>query len=337
MPHLRKRHLEMLLKKSLTFSPIVAIFGHRQVGKTTLVNAIAKNYITLDVEKNLVEAQGESEQFLMKHKGAPLAIDECQMAPKLFPALKEWVRLHKAPGQFLLTGSVRFSSRKAIRESLTGRVIAWELLPMDLSEIHSCPLPNNLSKVLLSKSVQIELSGSGAYSSRACERYFQQGGLPGMFAIRDEALLHQRFETQINTLLERDLKLIIQTSVEYRQLRELLVILASKIGDPLHLETLRRETRISLPTLRKLLAALEAMFVLRLLPTEGTEKKPVDFFEDIGEANHLADQSVRPLLRWTSFLFENLRPQFVYRPDKMISSFQYRNRGGAWVPLCFRT
>lgn len=337
MPHLRKRHVGALVKKSMSYSPIVAVFGHRQVGKTTLVSSFAENYRTLDLETALVEAQTDPMPFLMRHQGRPLAIDECQLAPKLFPAMKEWVRTNKCPGQLLLTGSVRFSSRKAIRESLTGRVIAWELLPMDLSEIHERPLPMSIPRILGSKSIHLNLVGSGSFTHRAFERYCLQGGLPGMFAIRDEALLHQRFETQLNTLLERDLKLIVQTSLEFRQLRELLVFLSSQIGEPLQLETVRRQVRISVPTLRRLLAALEAMFLLRIIPTEGSEKKPVIFFEDMGEANHLASFSARPLARWTSFLFENIRPQIAYRPEKAIEMFQYRNRGGAWVPLCFRS
>jgi len=95
------------------------------------------------------QAQASPTVFLASKPGHPLVIDECQLAPALFPALKEWVRVRKSPGQFLLTGSVRFSSRKAIRESLTGRMIAWELLPMDWSEMHGTPLPDTVIRQLL--------------------------------------------------------------------------------------------------------------------------------------------------------------------------------------------
>ena len=48
MPHLRKRHLEAILRKALGFSAIVGIIGHRQVGKTTLLEGLCASYETLD-------------------------------------------------------------------------------------------------------------------------------------------------------------------------------------------------------------------------------------------------------------------------------------------------
>ena len=61
--------------------------------------------------------------------------------PELFPALKEFVRLHKKPGQFLLTGSVRFSSRKANGESLTGRIVTIKIPPLGSGEINGVDHP----------------------------------------------------------------------------------------------------------------------------------------------------------------------------------------------------
>lgn len=131
MPHERQRHLAPLLSKTMRFSGIVGVFGHRQVGKTTLAHRLGSAYVTLDDPVQLNRAQRDGAQFLSElresspkqRSSRPAVIDECQMAPPLFPALKEWVRTHPKPGQFLLTGAVRFSSRRAIRESLTGRML----------------------------------------------------------------------------------------------------------------------------------------------------------------------------------------------------------------------
>ncbi len=73
-------------------------------------------------------------------KNHPAGIDECQPAPPLFPEVKEYVRTHKNPGQLILSGSVRFNSRKAIRGSLTGRMLSYELLPFSISEMEKKPL-----------------------------------------------------------------------------------------------------------------------------------------------------------------------------------------------------
>ncbi len=88
---------------------------------------LSERYVSLDLAPVLNLASQDAISFLEKNKATPLVIDECQLAPELFPALKEHVRQDQKPGQFLLTGSVRFSSRRAIRESLAGRIVAWEL------------------------------------------------------------------------------------------------------------------------------------------------------------------------------------------------------------------
>ena len=64
----------------------------------------------------------------------PFGINEAQLCSPLFPALKQWVRTNKAKEQFILSGSVRFTSKADIRESLTGRIISLELLPFTIAE-----------------------------------------------------------------------------------------------------------------------------------------------------------------------------------------------------------
>lgn len=337
MPHLRERHLSPFLKKSLQFSPIVGVLGHRQVGKTTLCSLLGKGYVSLDRAEYLDQGLRSPETLLRIHEARPLVLDECQLAPALFPALKEWVRIHPKPGQFLLSGSVRFTSRKAIRESLTGRIINWELLPMDLSEAHSVSLPDTIPKLLKSKRFDCSLQAASYFSFRTYELALAHGGLPGIFAIRDPVVRRQRFETQIETLLERDLRLLVQTTLDFRTLRNLLVILASNQGLPLDLSSLARASRISVPALRRIINSLEAMFVIRLIETEGSRRRPVIFFEDQGEATYLAGDRADTLFQMTRFLFSFVRQQWVYRPDLEAKLFQFRNRGGTFVPLALHT
>jgi predicted AAA+ superfamily ATPase len=271
---------------------VVGIFGHRQVGKTTLARALGGGYATLDLRESLEQANADPRGFLGMAKGGrgakPFVIDECQLAPPLFPEIKEWVRAHPRPGQFLLTGSVRFSSRKAIRESLTGRIISWELLPMDLSEAHGKPLPQAIRRLMTAKSLEVDLPKQGYFNGASVGEYLQRGGLPGLFAVREASARAQRFETQIETLLERDLRLLTETSLPFRSLRRLLVELAMTQGSPLDWADVSRRARISAPTVRKLVEAFESMYLVRVVPTEGTRRKPVLFFEDQGEATHLA-------------------------------------------------
>lgn len=327
--------MKTLIQRTLRFSPITGIFGHRQVGKTTLSAALAGNYKTLDQPEALDQATRDPEGFLHAHLGAkwPLVIDECQLAPPLFPALKEWVRVHVKPGQFLLTGSVRFSSRKAIRESLTGRLIAWELLPMDLSEAHEAELPDSLIRLAKAKTVDVDLKPKSYFSEKSYAEYLDKGGLPGVFSIRDRAIREQKFETQLNTMLERDLKLVLATTLPYASLKLLLTALAQRQAQSIDLTALSRQTHISVPTIKKLLMAFESIFLIRILRTEGTEAKPVVFFEDQGEATYLVNGNVDDLTNLVRFCFSHFRVQFKYRSEIKSEFFQYRNRGGAHIPL----
>ncbi len=337
MPHIRKRHIHNLIKKTLTYSPITGVFGHRQVGKTTLTSLFADKYTTLDNIDDNALASSSPADFLLKYSGKPLVIDECQLAPPLFPAMKEWVRTRKMPGQLLLTGSVRFSSRKAIRESLTGRIINWELLPMDIAEQAQEPLANSLINFLKLDSFDNKVFPHAKYfSNKVFEKYLTQGGLPSIFSIREDAMRTQKFETQINTMLERDLRLLTETTLPYRSLRNLFSILSNQIAAPFELSELVKKTRITSPTLKKLLNAMESMFLIRFLPTEGDYSKPILFFEDIGEANFLNDFENKEKVLLTSFLYQNLRTQFHYRPELKIESFNFRLKNGDVVDLCYR-
>jgi predicted AAA+ superfamily ATPase len=318
-------------------SPITGVFGHRQVGKTTLIQDLCSQYQTLDLAENLALSESDPSRFLALHQGGPLAIDECQYSPALFPAMKDWVRRYPKPGQLLLSGSVRFSSRKVIRESLTGRLVAWELLPMDLSELHGKPLPDRIPYLLRRKDLEVPLSSSAYATPAAIENYGRVGGLPGVAFLREASIREQKYETQINTILERDLKLLVQTSLNYRTLRTLLSALAQRIGSPLDWASLSRETRISVPTVKKLLDAFESMYLIRVFPTSGSRRKPVVFFEDAGEARFLAEHFQSPRIPLLNTLFSNFHTQVAYRPELAIKMYQYRTRGGVTIPLCFRS
>ncbi len=337
MPHFRSRHLTSLLNKTSNFSPLVGILGHRQVGKTTLATEVSERYLTFDDPAQLNMAQQDPKHFLQSHSGRGICtLDECQMVPELFPALKEWVRVHQKPGQFLLTGSVRFSSRKQIRESLTGRIITWELLPMDLSEAHDSKLPNTLPQLLASRSLDLPLKACSYFTHQTFDQALKKGGLPGIFSVRDASIRSQRFESMLSTLLERDLRLVLQTTLGLSSLRALIMNLALHQTRPIEWASLSRITRISVPTLKKVIQAFEALFLIRLIRTEGTEQKPVLFLEDQGEATYLAGDRYDAHTQLLRFLYANLRHQLHYRPELCGEIFQFRNRGGACVPLCFR-
>jgi len=207
---------------------------------------------------------------------------------------------------------------------------------MDVSEIYEQELPKAVPTLAKAKSVEMDLKTPKYFSNKVFEEYLQKGGLPGIFSVRDLVIREQKIETQLRTLLERDLKLILQTTLPYATLRLLLSLLAKTQGLALDFTKLSRLCRISVPTIKKLIIAFEAMFLIRILKTEGTESKPVIFMEDQGEASFLMEGAQHPLEDLTRFCFANLRLQLSCQSEAKAEFFQYRNRGGAHIPLALR-
>jgi predicted AAA+ superfamily ATPase len=66
----------------MRFSPIVGVLGHRQVGKTTIMESMVKHYLTFDDEDTLIAAQKSPRLFLDSLAGTNIGIDECQLCEK---------------------------------------------------------------------------------------------------------------------------------------------------------------------------------------------------------------------------------------------------------------
>jgi hypothetical protein len=75
---------------------------------------------------------------------------------------------------------------------------------------------------------------------------------------------------------------------------------------------------------------------VRVIASEGGEKRPVIFLEDQGEATHLRTAAATDLQNFERFLYANLRTQWMYRPELGLRLTQYRTRGGAYVPFVLR-
>lgn len=343
MPHMRNRYLTTNLLNVLKFSPLVGLLGHRQVGKTTLLETHCNQYLTFDDIDFLISAKKNIKSFLQKHNALKTGIDECQVLPSLFPALKEVVRKDKRPGQYILSGSVRFTSRKAIRESLTGRILNLELLPFTISEIHHRPLPESLHTLIQLKNIQnfpdqinLELKDKSNLR-KDIESYLHSGGLPGVCFIRKEQTRQARISEQLATILDRDIRMVYPTTLPYSQILDFVKALAQEEGQIIKYSQLAKEIGITEVTQKKLLYALEAVFLIRLIPSNFGRKGHILYFEDQAEALYLS-QSLLPTDRqFESFCYRHVRAPFFYTLGDSFRFFHYQTRNGAKVPFAVET
>jgi predicted AAA+ superfamily ATPase len=338
MAHNRERHLSELFNKLMAFSPIVGIFGHRQVGKSTYIAGAVSDYRTLDDVEQLQRASSDPKKYIRgPHKGT-VAIDECQIEPKLFPTLKEWVRTHKKPGQFILSGSVRFTSREAIRESLAGRIAMLEMLPFSIAEIENEPLSEAVLNLFSHKEFSenslrcLNSLKKSQKIKRHFDLYLSNGGLPGLCFIRSPELRRNALNDLHNLILSRDLRLVSDLKTPISTLKKWIAYLAKNAFEPYNAAEVKRIFGLAPQTQKKLLFALESIFLIRRIAMP-LRKKETFLLEDQFEESVYAGSNLDKIRSYESAVYRNIRTQFGYRLDKNLQFESYLTRDEARVPL----
>jgi predicted AAA+ superfamily ATPase len=335
MAHLRKRHLEEPFRKALKWAPTLSLIGMRQSGKTTLIKEISNSYFTLDDEWTLGEFE-RSNWIMIDKATPPVAIDECQKLPKLFDRVKLSVDQRKQMGRFILTGSVRFLSKKQIRESLTGRTAIFELLPFLISESKQRPLKLDILNCLKfdperdSRAVAAwhrKLDSEKWLEAQELDRHLSYGGIPGISFRRDQRLRYQLFQVHLDTLLSRDVYYLVQTRLTPEKLRNLYRELSLVQGLPVSHSEIARKVGITPPTVNKMIEVFSALFLLR-------RHGKTLYCEDGGLAEYVvggARLSERQRLK--GFVYRELLGRALYHFGGNVELSEYRTRGGAEVPF----
>ena len=92
--------------------------------------------ITLDDDTQRRAALQDPRGFVERATGAsPLIIDEVQLAPPLFGALKAAVDRDRGPGRYVVTGSTRLLTADGFADALVGRLEVVEVLALSQGEL----------------------------------------------------------------------------------------------------------------------------------------------------------------------------------------------------------
>ncbi len=132
----RKRIVDSLLVRKLSGKGAVLIEGPKWCGKTTTAEQVAKSLLYMDepsrIRQNLAMAEIDSQRLLQGD--TPRLIDEWQIAPKLWDAIRFEVDHRGGLGQFILTGSSVPPETDEMRHSGTGRFSWLKMRTMSLFE-----------------------------------------------------------------------------------------------------------------------------------------------------------------------------------------------------------
>ncbi len=265
----RLNHLSTLSALLVEF-PVVALVGARQVGKTTLAKALAAAYPGashfFDLEDTRVDARLASPMLTLEPLAGLIVLDEVQMRPDLFPALRVLADRPEMPARFLILGSASPELMQRSAESLAGRIAYHELPGLDLGE-------------------------AGADNR---DGLWLRGGFPRSFlAASDAASLRWRQEF-IRTYLERDIPAL-GLRLAPATLRRFWSMLAHYHGQTWNGSELARAFGVTERTVRHYLDILAGTFMVRILQpwaenlSKRQVKAPKVYLADSGILHSLLD------------------------------------------------
>ncbi len=267
---IHRRHGASQVASLLTTFPVVVVSGARQVGKSTLVEAIVAErggtYATLDDISVRSEALADPRAFVTGRPGL-LAIDEVQLAPELLHAIKLEVDRKQDPGRFLLTGSANLLRMRTVGESLAGRSAWVELGPLAWSERLDATLPSTLDDLFSSPDATAFVRGLAPPSpSRLAQarKLAVEGSMPGTTQL-DPSARRAWYQGYRQTFLERDLRQIAQIE-NLPQFNRLLTLASLRSSLLLNRSALAAECGLPIPTLRRYLDLLEVAWQFFELP-----------------------------------------------------------------------
>jgi predicted AAA+ superfamily ATPase len=232
----------VLLQKigiALERSPVVALIGPRQCGKTTLarewVEVDSPGYF--DLEDPISLARLTEPMTALRDMQGLVVIDEVQRRPELFPILRVLADRRPLPARFLILGSASPELLQQSSESLAGRLETVVMGGFSLAEV-----------------------GVKAQAS-----HWLRGGFPRSFLGKTETDSLAWRKNFIQTFLERDLPPLGMAAPPVTLFR-FWTMLAHYHGQTWNAAEPARSLGISEPTVRRYLDLLSGVFMIRQLP-----------------------------------------------------------------------
>ena len=189
----RSRIADKILERKLAGKGAVLIEGPKWCGKTTTAEQVAKTVLYMDDpesrNQNIAMASMNPKRLL---KGeTPKLIDEWQIAPALWDAVRFEVDHRKDLGQFILTGSSVPPDTKEITHSGTGRFTWLTMRPMSLFESGDSSGEVSLGQLFRDSSF---VDGENVIDLSRIAFLVCRGGWPQALDLNDEIALDQAFD-----------------------------------------------------------------------------------------------------------------------------------------------
>ena len=261
----RPRIVDSALKRKLRGKGAVLIEGPKWCGKTTTAEQVSKSTLSVDdpstVNTNKILSEIDPERLLTGDH--PRLLDEWQVAPKLWDAVRHHVDRHKGHGQFILTGSSVPADISETIHSGTGRFGWLVMRPMSLYESGDSTGDVSLASLFESQPI----SGCSNLDLDRLTFLICRGGWPESVDMDDDVALDQAFD-YIDAVIRNDMSRVDNIRRDPQKVRMLLRSYARNQGTQISQASISADISsndtegVSEETVSEYLQALRKLYVI---------------------------------------------------------------------------
>lgn len=338
------RIADKLLKERLNAKGAVLIEGPKWCGKTTTAKKQAKSFISMDRPDMTKQYQqmAELSPSTLLDGDVPRLIDEWQLAPNLWNAVRYEVDNRDEFGQFILTGSAVPGEFDDSMHTGTGRISRLLMRPMSLYESKDSTGDVSLKDLFDGKNI----TAAHEASLEKIAFLICRGGWPKSVGLDEKPALFQAID-YYDAVVTTDIMRVDSIKRDKEKAKKLLRSYARHVGTQSTLETIRQDMlsnqddTFDQVTLYSYLDALRKIFVLEDSPAwnpnlrSKTSIRTTDtrYFSDPSIATAALGVGPNDLLddlNTMGFLFENLcvRDLRIYADYLDGTVYHYRDKNG---------
>lgn len=268
------RTIEAKIKKQLSDNRATVVTGIRRVGKTTLLKRVFNTLDTnnkrwFDFENPLDIKRFEEINYnhvlnnLQLDKGERMFvfIDEIQHFPQISKIMKYLIDHYRI--KFMVTGSASYYLKNLFPESMAGRKQIFELFPLNFKEFLlfkgiDYQMPQVFSKKQSKSIVEYE------QHSNLFAEFLEFGGFPEVVLEEDTQEKKSRLSEIFSSYYEKEV-LGLSGFRKNREVRDLIILLASRTGSKLDVTKISQELGVNRATLNNYIYFLEMTYFISLI------------------------------------------------------------------------
>lgn len=338
------RIADKLLEERLDAKGAILIEGPKWCGKTTTAKQKAKSFISMDLPDMTKQYQqmAELSPSTLLEGETPRLIDEWQIAPNIWNAVRYEVDNRDEFGQFILTGSAVPNEFDDSMHTGIGRISRLLMRPMSLYESKDSSGEVSLRDLFEDKNI----SAINETSLEKIAFLICRGGWPKAIGLDEKQSLFQAID-YYKSVVSTDISRVDSVKRDKEKAKRLLKSYARHVGSQSSLETIRQDMLVNQEdtfdqvTLYSYLDALRKMFVIEDSPAWNPNLRSkasirttdTRYFSDPSIATAALGIGPKDLLcdlKTMGFLFENLcvRDLKIYTDYLDGTVYHYRDKNG---------